>query len=112
MQLQLFLAFVPAAMTMVLSKYTRPLLPHVSPSSPLLFFTISLTILLANPFANNRHHMEEFPLLNPTTFETCKWYGTAPWCDADCPSGTVQRGWDACGDGKCCIVGMKRQCCW
>ncbi|PLB43411.1 hypothetical protein P170DRAFT_514631 [Aspergillus steynii IBT 23096] len=41
----------------------------------------------------------------------CVWCGTAPWCSSGCPGGTVQRGWDACGVGKCCVVGMKRLCC-
>ena len=43
----------------------------------------------------------------------CYWKGTSPMCSSsnNCPSGFTMICKDACGDGKCCVTGMKALCC-
>nr|CAH0106810.1 unnamed protein product [Daphnia galeata] len=42
----------------------------------------------------------------------CFWSGTAPFCQGYCPSKVyVTKASDRCGDGKCCMTGMKKYCC-
>ncbi|KAJ9429818.1 hypothetical protein BFJ63_vAg11990 [Fusarium oxysporum f. sp. narcissi] len=38
------------------------------------------------------------------------WYGTAPFCDGECPTGMRQTRSDDCGDGHCCATGHKVYC--
>ncbi|KAJ7022344.1 hypothetical protein C8F04DRAFT_1138236 [Mycena alexandri] len=42
----------------------------------------------------------------------CQWYGTAPFCSGECPSGKYQVGAsDDAGDGSTCGTGCKVFCC-
>ncbi|KAI0658365.1 hypothetical protein C8Q70DRAFT_995213 [Cubamyces menziesii] len=43
--------------------------------------------------------------------DPCFWSGTAPFCAGSCPVGYVDCGRDGCGDGACCITGIKVFCC-
>lgn len=38
------------------------------------------------------------------------WYGTAPFCDGQCPPGQQQIATSNCGDGACCWTGQKVLC--
>ncbi|KAG2124434.1 hypothetical protein DEU56DRAFT_595172 [Suillus clintonianus] len=43
----------------------------------------------------------------------CYWDGTAPFCDGQCGSGTVECDTSNCGDtGLCCWTGSKKWCCY
>ena len=44
---------------------------------------------------------------------SCKWLGTAPYCDPDPCSGTYghEWAWGVCGDGAPCERSLKRLCC-
>ncbi|KAI0332543.1 hypothetical protein GY45DRAFT_454758 [Cubamyces sp. BRFM 1775] len=41
----------------------------------------------------------------------CYWDGVAPFCNGACPYGYVDCGRDYCGDGFCCVTGIKVWCC-
>ena len=42
----------------------------------------------------------------------CHWEGTAPFCAANkCRRGYTERDRSGCGDGACCVTGMKLLCC-
>ncbi|KAH9885422.1 hypothetical protein C8Q73DRAFT_795844 [Cubamyces lactineus] len=41
----------------------------------------------------------------------CYWDGTAPFCAGSCPDGYIDCGRDYCGNGACCITGIKIYCC-
>ncbi|KAI0327668.1 hypothetical protein GY45DRAFT_1436761 [Cubamyces sp. BRFM 1775] len=50
-------------------------------------------------------------LTNPDAVNPCFWSGTAPFCAGSCPVGYVDCARDSCGDGACCITGIKVYCC-
>ena len=43
----------------------------------------------------------------------CYWKGTSPICSTsnECPTGFSLVCKDGCGDGKCCVTGVKALCC-
>ncbi len=43
----------------------------------------------------------------------CYWKGTSPICSTsnECPTGFNLVCKDGCGDGKCCVTGVKALCC-
>ncbi|KAF9562947.1 hypothetical protein CPC08DRAFT_344134 [Agrocybe pediades] len=41
----------------------------------------------------------------------CVWYGTAPFCNGQCPSGQTLLAWNGCANGACCTTGLKVLCC-
>ncbi|KAI0327673.1 hypothetical protein GY45DRAFT_1372990 [Cubamyces sp. BRFM 1775] len=41
----------------------------------------------------------------------CYWDGTAPFCAGGCSDGYVDCGRDSCGNGACCVTGIKVYCC-
>ncbi|KAJ7711456.1 hypothetical protein B0H16DRAFT_1546163 [Mycena metata] len=44
--------------------------------------------------------------------DNCQWYGSAPFCGGECPSGKYQVGAsDDAGDGSTCATGCKVFCC-
>ncbi|GAU91386.1 hypothetical protein RvY_03649 [Ramazzottius varieornatus] len=43
--------------------------------------------------------------------QTCRWVGTAPFCQMGCESGENEMEKSACGDGACCWSGYKLRCC-
>lgn len=47
----------------------------------------------------------------PDAVDPCFWSGTAPFCAGSCPVGYVDCARDSCGDGACCITGIKVYCC-
>ena len=58
---------------------------------------LALTALLATPAA--------------AAPNKCSWEGTAPMCNARCPSGFKVMKRDKKGDGKKCVTGTKVFCC-
>jgi hypothetical protein len=45
-----------------------------------------------------------------STVRADTWYGTAPFCDGQCPPGQTQIATSNCGDGACCWTGHKVLC--
>ncbi|KAH9485620.1 hypothetical protein JR316_0002530 [Psilocybe cubensis] len=41
----------------------------------------------------------------------CHWEGTAPFCAGSCAQGYTEIDRGGCGDGACCITGIKTLCC-
>merc|ERR1712071_477795 len=41
----------------------------------------------------------------------CYWDGNSPICNGTCREGWTKKAADRCGDGKCCLTGMKAYCC-
>ena len=46
-----------------------------------------------------------------TEFLGCYWDGNSPICNGTCREGWTKKAADRCGDGKCCLTGMKAYCC-
>ncbi|KAF4957177.1 hypothetical protein FGADI_3242 [Fusarium gaditjirri] len=42
---------------------------------------------------------------------SCRWEGTAPYCEGECKPGWSERERSLCGDGRCCWTGLKALCC-
>lgn len=41
----------------------------------------------------------------------CHWEGTAPICAGSCTTGYIEKDRGPCGDGACCVSGVKTLCC-
>ena len=49
--------------------------------------------------------------LDSLAVNPCYWDGTAPFCAGSCDDGYVDCGRNSCGDGACCVTGIKVYCC-
>jgi len=67
------------------------------------------TVVLASPFTENADG--KLATLDGAPPPGCHWEGTSPACDGFCLSGYVERDRGPCGDGACCVTGMKALCC-
>ncbi|KAH9885423.1 hypothetical protein C8Q73DRAFT_303237 [Cubamyces lactineus] len=84
-------------------------------------FTASILSLLvlaisANAVAVDNADDAGVTSFNGTSLDTlevspCYWDGTAPFCAGSCPDGYVDCGRSGCGDGACCVTGIKVYCC-
>ncbi|KAF4613511.1 hypothetical protein D9613_008163 [Agrocybe pediades] len=82
---------------------------HVSAAPPIHFTDASVFNLLTGLLGGDSTDVDDAL----TTPKGCIWKGTAPFCNESikCPSGYKEHIRDACGDGWCCILGIKKLCC-
>ena len=95
---------------------TKSALRNSTSDSTTTAFTSIITTTTALPVAPGASTTTMFTTVTTTTTmpaptSSCIWEGTAPFCDGKCHPGFTQIQMDNCGNGACCIFGLKVYCC-
>lgn len=75
----------------------------------ILVSALFATVVLASPLTENvEGQLAAFDGAPPPG---CHWEGTAPFCAGSCTTGYIEKDRGGCGDGACCVTGIKTLCC-